>query len=862
MNFGSSMQEQMVNSDKIARPLEGVVLTTSALSTDKKMEIYAAVEALGGQYSIHMTQGTTHLSTVTTATEKYRASVSMGDIFIVSPDWPLECLKARLRLPEVEFPVLPFSGLKVSVTGFPAKRRAQLVTLIQENGGDYGGMLVKGATHLIAEAPKGPKYETAMEWGDCLVVQDKWVDKCVEVGRRVMENDFFLSPLQPQGALSREGRAVTHAGLQFGKDARSVESVSLIKSKLVRRSPSTSFLEQGDEVPLTDCAPMATADILRERIATLHESDALADCRILLLGWPAEEAKLLCWMVLLGHGTRHAYLNELITHVVLGDCSSVDPRFLTAIEIHPNQPSLVGYRWLVNSVMEKKKLDAMLFPVPRRIIEKRNHHSGGNSSKTNTNSIRRWPSGIRRSEGNTSPSFMSGTLVLMSGTGLSSEDSTALGRSVENCGGKVLDGFAFSENDNRDSCDLMSFVGGGVTCYVVWAHGCSNVTSGHPEGLSGDMLSRLYSVAGIVEHVSVTWLRAVLSVGVILPLSDCRWFRPMAYYPCRVPSDVCGRFSLCLSNFTWGEKVGLCCLAREIGLEVTQNLTQSNTHLICGSPTGPKYIAAKKWGLKIVLASWLFDCALEGYMIGSEKSHALREGGSTTTTSTTSGEDGHNNVNHSNRNEKQHEAADNDNVEPKHEMDKLVAVKASVDDMGESQSSEAVTEKMPGDSGEEENEPDSFAPTQFTQPGGGVLETTLLHDLVHPDSGPGVNRGGRQGLGGRRGKKRHRTNVFDIVAIDSSGQADRISRSELELKGVNAFRDGSLGGGIDYSNGDDMHQDIGGGQGLIGLSQVQESQVVDYGAASIPPISRGDRQWLASSSNRWINDNGRDSWGG
>eukprot|EP01084_Bolivina_argentea_P019898 37001_1 len=835
----------MVTSN-IARPLEGVVLTTSTLSTDKKMEIHAAVEALGGQYSIHMTQGTTHLATVTTTTEKYRASVSMGDIFIVSPDWPLECLKARSRLPEVEFPVLPFSGLRVSVTGFPTKRRAQLVALLQENGGDYGGMLVKGATHLIAEAPKGPKYETAMEWGDCLVVQDKWVDKCVEVGRRVVEDMYFFpSSRQPGVVLSREGRVINNDRFPFVKDAKHGESVSLIKSKLVR---STS-LEQGKEAALTDNTPMLTADELRQIIATLHESNALADCRILLLGWPAEEAKLLCWMVLLGHGTRHAYLNELITHVVLGDHSSVDPRFLTAIQIHPNQPSLVGYRWLVNSVLEKRKLDTTLFPVPRH-VEKRNHHGGGSSSKTNTNSIRRWPSGIRRNEGNTPPSLMSGTLVLIHGTGLSAEDSAALGRSVENCGGKVLDHVAFSENYDSGSSSTYNLVGEGVTCYVVWAHGCINVTSRHPEGLSDDMLRRLYSVAGIVEHVSVTWLRAVLSMGVFLPLSDCQWFRPMAYSPRRVPSDVCSRFSLCLSNFTWGEKVGLHCMAREIGLEVTQNLTQSNTHLICGGPTGPKYNAAKKWGLKIVLASWLFECALEGYTTGSEKSHELKEGNTTT-----SGEDELKNVNHSNRNEE--EAAADENVEPKDETKNITAVKSAVSDLVESQSSEAVTENMPGDSGEEEeNEPESFAPTQFTQPGGGVLETTLLHDLVHLDGGSGVNGGGGGG-----GKKRHRTNVFAIAAIDSSGQPDRISRSELELKGVNAFRDGSLGGGGDYSNGNNMDQDIGGGQGLIGLSQVQESQVVDYGSTSIPPISRGGRRWSASSGNRWINYNGRDSWG-
>ncbi len=798
-------------SGTVARPLEGVVLTTSHLPNDKNMEIYAAVEALGGQYSIHMTQGTTHLATVTTSSEKYRASVIMGsDILIVSPKWPLECLKARLRLPEAEFTVLPFSGVRASVTGFPPKRRAQLVALLQEHGGEYGGMLVKGATHLIAEAPRGPKYETAIEWGDCLVVQDSWVDKCVEVGKRVMEDEFFF-PF----SLPRDARGVINDGLfPFVKDSGKHRGSSTTELKW-------STLEQGKETSIDNTAQMATADELCETIDTLEESNALAECRIFLLGWPAEEAKLLCWMVLLGHGTRHAYLNELITHVVLGDHRSVDPRYLTAIPIHPNQPALVGYSWLVNSLRRKKKLDAALFPAPQRIEECSNSSRGGGSSKNNmggnsSNNIRRWPSGIRRNEGNITPLVMSGTLVLIHGTGLSAEDIVALGRSVENCGGKVLDPVTLSESNKsnfvQSSALLPSFSSsrGETTCYIVWAHGCTNGPSRHPEGLSDDMLRRLYSAVGNVEHVSVTWLRAVLSVGVFLPLSDCQWFRPMTSPPRRVP-DVCARFSLCLSNFTWCEKVGLQCVAREIGLEVTQNLTQSNTHLICGGPTGPKYHAARRWGLNIVSVSWLLECALEGYSAGSEKFHELEKGSSSSSSDEVNMKS---NIHHlSNRNE----VAADENIEPKEEH---VNAKSG-GGLVESQTSEAITEHIPGDSGEEENEPEHFAPTQYTQPGGGVLEMTLLHDLVHPGGGSVVNGVG-QGLGG--GKKRHRTNVFAMAAINGSGRPNRISRSELELK-VNAFRNGSLD--AEGSSGDNMDQNVG--QGLVGFSQVQESQVVDYG---------------------------------
>ena len=50
-----------------------------------------------------------------------------------------------------------------------------------------------------------------------------------------------------------------------------------------------------------------------------------------------------------------------------------------------------------------------------------------------------------------------------------------------------------------------------------------------------------------------------------------------------------------------------------------------NTHLICKTAIGPKYIAAKSWNLPIVIAEWLAECCVTGmkadenkYIVGSQ----------------------------------------------------------------------------------------------------------------------------------------------------------------------------------------------------------------------------------------------------
>jgi hypothetical protein len=51
--------------------------------------------------------------------EKYKVAVQRGRPALVHPSWVTECWKQQALVPIDQFPVPPFTGLTMTVTGFP-----------------------------------------------------------------------------------------------------------------------------------------------------------------------------------------------------------------------------------------------------------------------------------------------------------------------------------------------------------------------------------------------------------------------------------------------------------------------------------------------------------------------------------------------------------------------------------------------------------------------------------------------------------------------------------------------------------------------------------------------------------------------
>ncbi|CAJ1971927.1 unnamed protein product [Sphenostylis stenocarpa] len=70
---------------------------------------------------------------------------------IVTYEWLKQCSEEHRVVPQESYKVLPFSGLKICVTGIPADVRKEMEKLILQNGGKYSAELTKNCTHLISD---------------------------------------------------------------------------------------------------------------------------------------------------------------------------------------------------------------------------------------------------------------------------------------------------------------------------------------------------------------------------------------------------------------------------------------------------------------------------------------------------------------------------------------------------------------------------------------------------------------------------------------------------------------------------------------------------------------------------------------
>ncbi|CAM9422409.1 unnamed protein product, partial [Ectocarpus sp. 13 AM-2016] len=92
-------------------PFEGLRITITGLSLDRKAELRAMIESGGGTYMGAMeARNTTHLVAEEATGMKYEAAISPewnGSIKVVHSRWLQQSHARNLRLPEEQFPVAP-----------------------------------------------------------------------------------------------------------------------------------------------------------------------------------------------------------------------------------------------------------------------------------------------------------------------------------------------------------------------------------------------------------------------------------------------------------------------------------------------------------------------------------------------------------------------------------------------------------------------------------------------------------------------------------------------------------------------------------------------------------------------------------
>lgn len=107
---------------------------------------------------------------------------------IVTPNWLFHSWQRGQAQAASSFPVPPFAGLRISVTGIEStEKRLALARIVEANGGAYCGDLSADCTHLVCDtnnlqtSPKS-KYYWARAWR-LQTVTLNWIYACLNHAR-------------------------------------------------------------------------------------------------------------------------------------------------------------------------------------------------------------------------------------------------------------------------------------------------------------------------------------------------------------------------------------------------------------------------------------------------------------------------------------------------------------------------------------------------------------------------------------------------------------------------------------------------------------------------------------------------------
>ncbi|KAL0349386.1 UNVERIFIED_CONTAM: hypothetical protein Sangu_1166400 [Sesamum angustifolium] len=94
--------------------------------------------------------------------------------------------------------------------------------------------------------------------------------------------------------------------------------------------------------------------------------------------------------------------------------------------------------------------------------------------------------------------------------------------------------------------------------------------------------------------------------GCLLDVSSHILYSPLT---CQIPLPGFEGYRLCVSRYDMRERQLLRNLCYVLGVKFVEKLTKKVTHLLCKFADGDKYEAACRWGIHVVTADWIYECA-------------------------------------------------------------------------------------------------------------------------------------------------------------------------------------------------------------------------------------------------------------
>lgn len=612
--------------------LDGVNIVASGFEEDVKASIAKKVAAMGGQ----LTKASLDVSFVIVKNvfaQKYKWAVNQLKKPIVTADWLDQCWKEHRVVPPEPYRVLPFLGLTICVSGIPADERKVVEKLVVQNGGIYSAELTKRCSHLICDAPEGDKYKVAKRWGTRTIdiVNSKWFHQSVARRACLPEESF---PVQHSSSVSTlktsehhsQGKGTrnsqyTSSSMPTASESETIFSAQDVESDLNNLLPN--FHSISSEVPLiskegndppadkqkngSDFAPCVADD-------TQSEDDDLylSECRILLVGFEASDLRKLVNMVRRGGGSRYMSVREKLTHVVVGNPSQNEIKEIRSLAAF-GVINIVKMSWLEDCTLKKKEVPVLQSHIAYDLLLPKDSVVFNGTSAASRASLK---------EGKSSASQLVDNDIVESRNSQSDmllglkEDAKLKVQSRLNNGVKHIKSstvfrgklFHFSSTfpeEQRPEIVMWVTEGGGE---VVADQNRKNV----------HFIVERHGVVSCLTHTSWTsyitthWIHSCLEEGCLLDISSHILYSPLA---CNIPLPGFEGYRLCASRYDMKERQLLRNLCYVLGVKYVEKLTKKVTHLLCKFADGDKYEAASRWGIRVVTADWLYECAKQNKVV-------------------------------------------------------------------------------------------------------------------------------------------------------------------------------------------------------------------------------------------------------
>ncbi|KAI3513562.1 hypothetical protein L1887_20898 [Cichorium endivia] len=586
--------------------MDGVKILASGFEKDPKEEIDKLVTAMGGLFQTKASSDINFVIVKNVLAAKYKWALNNLKKPIVSESWLHQCWKEHRVVPHDSYRVLPFSGLTISVTQVPLDERKEIEKLVKENGGKYSAELTKKTTHLVCDISL---ILIILTWFNQSVARRACLDEDSYPVQRspVTSMNTCLKMQRSQDKVVRNSQGA-HQHQEISCDGMADADLEATLSQSMASTFSDIPVKNNEEKTPPTIQTQTSMDIdasVAENSQSEDNNLYLLNCKIHLVGFDAFEMRRLVNMVRRGSGSRYMSLNEQLTHIVVGTPSEKqkkEVRSLSAMGVI----NVVKTVWLEDCEREQKELpvlrrhvaydlllpkDSMSFnkgfvsaiPGLKQVnpttvqpplsndqsqsLDKGQHnvqHDINNEKQNNKSSVFRGRS-FRFS--NTFPDVQRGEIVDW----------------VQEGGGKVVDTWT-EKNVN----------------YTVESHGvlCSRTQ------FNG------------VTNVSSHWIRSCLQDGRLLDVSSHILFSPLQ---CKVPLPGIIGIQFCVSQYEDKDKELLRNLCHVLGGRLVKRLTKKVSYLICKFTEGPKFEAAREWGIQTVTIEWIWECVKQNKVVAASQ---------------------------------------------------------------------------------------------------------------------------------------------------------------------------------------------------------------------------------------------------